>query len=45
MITRFGSDSCLLLIDFQVGVNVLQHWGGAMVAVITQMQKIKCATF
>ncbi|MGK0399611.1 MAG: nicotinamidase-related amidase [Gammaproteobacteria bacterium] len=28
MITRFGSDSCLLLIDVQVGVNVLQHWGG-----------------
>jgi nicotinamidase-related amidase len=28
MITRFGSNSCLLLIDVQVGVNTLQHWGG-----------------
>lgn len=28
MITKFGNDSCLLLIDVQVGVNVLQHWGG-----------------
>jgi len=28
MIPQFGSDSCLLLIDVQTGVNVLQHWGG-----------------
>jgi nicotinamidase-related amidase len=28
MITKFGNDSCLLFIDVQVGVNVLQHWGG-----------------
>jgi nicotinamidase-related amidase len=28
MITRFGHNSCLLLIDVQVGVNMLQHWGG-----------------
>ena len=28
MITRFGRNSCLLLIDVQVGVNMLQHWGG-----------------
>lgn len=29
MITRFGADTALLLIDVQVGVNVLEHWGGA----------------
>jgi nicotinamidase-related amidase len=28
MITKFGNDSCLLFIDVQLGVNVLQHWGG-----------------
>ena len=28
MISRFGRDSCLLLIDVQVGVDVLNHWGG-----------------
>ena len=28
MISRFGQDSCLLLIDVQVGVDVLNHWGG-----------------
>ena len=28
MITKFGSDSCLLLIDTQTGVNVFKHWGG-----------------
>jgi len=28
MVDRFGSNSCLLLIDVQVGVNRLQHWGG-----------------
>ncbi|MCP4878259.1 MAG: isochorismatase family protein [Gammaproteobacteria bacterium] len=28
MIPRFGSDSCLLLIDVQTGVNVFRHWGG-----------------
>ena len=28
MIPQFGSDSCLLLIDVQTGVNALQHWGG-----------------
>lgn len=28
MIRRFGSDTALLLIDVQKGVNVLGHWGG-----------------
>ena len=28
MIPQFGDDTCLLLIDVQTGVNVLQHWGG-----------------
>ncbi|MEL6290078.1 MAG: isochorismatase family protein [Pseudomonadota bacterium] len=28
MITRFGRETALLLIDLQVGVNVLEHWGG-----------------
>jgi nicotinamidase-related amidase len=28
MISRFGSDTALLLIDVQVGVDVLDHWGG-----------------
>ena len=28
MIPQFGSDSCLLLIDVQTGVNVFHHWGG-----------------
>ncbi len=28
MIERFGSNTSLLLIDTQVGVNVLDHWGG-----------------
>jgi nicotinamidase-related amidase len=28
MITKFDKDSCLLLIDVQVGVDVLSHWGG-----------------
>ena len=28
MIPQFGNDTCLLLIDVQTGVNVLQHWGG-----------------
>lgn len=28
MITRFGSDTALLLIDVQKGVHVLDHWGG-----------------
>lgn len=28
MIKQFGSDTCLLLIDVQVGVNVFSHWGG-----------------
>ncbi|MDH4276816.1 MAG: isochorismatase family protein [Acidimicrobiia bacterium] len=28
MIRRFGSDTALLLIDVQQGVNVLEHWGG-----------------
>ncbi len=28
MITRFDADSALLLIDVQVGVDVLDHWGG-----------------
>ena len=28
MITNFDKDSCLLLIDVQVGVDVLSHWGG-----------------
>ncbi len=29
MIRQFGSDTGLLLIDVQTGVNVLEHWGGA----------------
>lgn len=28
MISRFGADTALLLIDVQVGVDVLEHWGG-----------------
>lgn len=28
MITRFGDDTALLLIDVQRGVDVLTHWGG-----------------
>ncbi|MEL6985628.1 MAG: isochorismatase family protein, partial [Actinomycetota bacterium] len=28
MITRFGPETALLLIDVQVGVDVLEHWGG-----------------
>ncbi|MEM9135489.1 MAG: isochorismatase family protein [Actinomycetota bacterium] len=28
MITAFGDDTALLLIDVQRGVNVLEHWGG-----------------
>lgn len=28
MIERWGSDTALLLIDVQVGVDVLDHWGG-----------------
>ena len=28
MIRRFGSETALLLIDVQQGVNVLEHWGG-----------------
>ncbi len=28
MIRRFGSDTALLLIDVQEGVDVLDHWGG-----------------
>ena len=28
MISRFDADSALLLIDVQVGVDVLDHWGG-----------------
>ena len=28
MIRRFGPDTALLLIDVQVGVDVLEHWGG-----------------
>lgn len=28
MIRRFGSDTALVLIDVQKGVNVLQYWGG-----------------
>lgn len=28
MIEQFGSDTALLLIDVQVGVNELRHWGG-----------------
>ena len=29
MIARFGPETALLLIDCQVGVNALAHWGGA----------------
>jgi nicotinamidase-related amidase len=28
MISHFGSNTALLLIDVQKGVNVLEHWGG-----------------
>jgi len=28
MIQKFGSETALLLIDVQKGVNVLTHWGG-----------------
>ncbi len=28
MITKFDKNSCLLIIDVQVGVDVLSHWGG-----------------
>lgn len=28
MISRFGADTALLLIDVQVGVDELEHWGG-----------------
>ncbi len=28
MITKFDKNYCLLLIDVQVGVDVLSHWGG-----------------
>ncbi|MFM9086028.1 MAG: isochorismatase family protein, partial [Acidimicrobiia bacterium] len=28
MIPRFGRDTALVLIDCQVGVDVLRHWGG-----------------
>jgi len=28
MITQFGDDSALLLIDVQTGVDALEHWGG-----------------
>jgi len=28
MISKFGAESCLLLIDVQTGVNVFQYWGG-----------------
>jgi nicotinamidase-related amidase len=28
MIRQFGPESALLLIDVQVGVNALEHWGG-----------------
>jgi nicotinamidase-related amidase len=28
MIARFGSESALLVVDAQKGVNVLTHWGG-----------------
>ncbi len=28
MIRRFGDDTALLIIDAQVGVNALEHWGG-----------------
>jgi len=28
MIPQFDQQTCLLLIDVQVGVNVLEHWGG-----------------
>ena len=28
MINRFRSDTALLLIDVQKGVNDLEHWGG-----------------
>ena len=28
MISKFDQHTCLLLIDVQVGVNVVKHWGG-----------------
>jgi nicotinamidase-related amidase len=28
MITQFGQESALLVVDAQKGVNVLEHWGG-----------------
>lgn len=28
MIPQFGPDTCLLLIDVQQGVDVIEHWGG-----------------
>ena len=28
MITQFSSDTALLLVDVQKGVDVLEHWGG-----------------
>ncbi|MCP4469229.1 MAG: hypothetical protein GY815_00835 [Gammaproteobacteria bacterium] len=28
MIRKFDRQTCLLLIDVQVGVNVFEHWGG-----------------
>ena len=28
MIPRFETNTALLIIDAQVGVNVLHHWGG-----------------
>ena len=29
MIRQFGADTALLMIDVQVGVDVLEHWGGS----------------
>ena len=29
MIRKFGTDTALLMIDVQEGVDVLKHWGGA----------------
>jgi len=28
MIKKFGEDSCLLMVDVQIGVNDLRYWGG-----------------
>ncbi len=28
MISKFDQQTCLLLVDVQVGVNVFEHWGG-----------------